>query len=224
MYEKILLWKVGEDVETKSFKGHGSGSDVIDLSKDDKMLLTYAMSENVVRFWDVESGLEQSSLDLDRAGQTATFVKLSPDGKRVLFGGHEEFIRVWNVPPPTPTFRAPAGTAQVLAARPDGALFATAGLEPHFALAATDADVIKTYVALGLGVGIVAAVAYQAERDAPLVALDARHLFAANVTRVAVKRQGLLREVDYDFIRTFAPPLTREVVQAALRADATAAA
>jgi LysR family cys regulon transcriptional activator len=103
------------------------------------------------------------------------------------------------------------------------AAFDAAGLKPHFALVAMDADVIKTYVALGLGVGIVAAVAYQAERDAPLVALDARHLFAANVTRVALRRQAQLRDVDFDFIRTFAPPLTREVVQSALRADAAAA-
>ena len=103
------------------------------------------------------------------------------------------------------------------------AAFDAAGLKPHFALVAMDADVIKTYVSLGLGVGIVAAVAYQAERDAPLIALDARHLFAANVTRVALRRQAQLRDVDFDFIRTFAPPLTREVVQSALRADAAAA-
>lgn len=99
------------------------------------------------------------------------------------------------------------------------AAFAAAGLKPDFALVAMDADVIKTYVSLGLGVGIVAAVAHQPERDTPLLALDARHLFAANLTRLAVRRNTLLREVDYEFIRAFASPLTREVVQAALHAD-----
>jgi LysR family transcriptional regulator, cys regulon transcriptional activator len=101
------------------------------------------------------------------------------------------------------------------------AAFTGAGLKPEFALIATDADVIKTYVALGLGVGIVAAVAYQADRDAPLLALEARHLFAPNVTRLAVPRGAQLREVDYEFIRAFASPLTREVVQAALDAPPT---
>jgi LysR family cys regulon transcriptional activator len=99
--------------------------------------------------------------------------------------------------------------------------FAAAGLKPDFALVAMDADVIKTYVTLGLGVGIVAAVAYQPERDAPLVALDARHLFAANLTRLAVRCNAQLREVDYEFIRAFASPLTREVVDAALNPPAS---
>jgi LysR family cys regulon transcriptional activator len=101
--------------------------------------------------------------------------------------------------------------------------FSAAGLKPDFTLVAMDADVIKTYVRLGLGVGIMAALAYRPERDAPLVALDARHLFAANLTRLAVRRGALLRDIDFAFIGAFAAPLTREVVQAALSADASAA-
>jgi len=97
--------------------------------------------------------------------------------------------------------------------------FAAAGLAPTLALTAMDADVIKTYVELGLGVGIVAAIAYDPQRDTHLRALDARHLFAVNMTRLAVKRGSYLRGYVFDFIEGFAPSLKREVVQAALEAD-----
>jgi len=86
------------------------------------------------------------------------------------------------------------------------AAFVAAGLRPEFALVAMDADVIKTYVRLGLGVGIIAAVAFDPQRDAPLQALEARHLFEPNLTRLAVRRDALLRDVDYAFIAAFAPP------------------
>ena len=94
--------------------------------------------------------------------------------------------------------------------------FAKAGLVPDVVLSAMDADVIKTYVELGLGVGIVASIAFDAERDRGLVALDARHLFASNMTRVAVRRGAFLRGYAYEFIRYFAPPLTRALVDQAL--------
>jgi LysR family transcriptional regulator, cys regulon transcriptional activator len=94
--------------------------------------------------------------------------------------------------------------------------FAHAGLEFEVGLSAMDADVIKTYVDLGLGVGVIASVAFDEKRDANLVALDARHLFATNTTRIAVKRGAFLRAYVFDFIRTFAAPLTREVVERAL--------
>jgi LysR family cys regulon transcriptional activator len=82
-----------------------------------------------------------------------------------------------------------------------------------------DTDVIKTYVELGIGVGIIASVGYDEQRDSSLVALDARHLFAVNTTRVAVKRNAWLRGYAYAFIHTFAPSLTREVVERALCAE-----
>jgi LysR family cys regulon transcriptional activator len=82
-----------------------------------------------------------------------------------------------------------------------------------------DTDVIKTYVELGIGVGIIASVGYDEQRDGGLVALDARHLFAVNTTRVAVKRNAWLRGYAFDFIHTFAPTLTREVVERALAAE-----
>ncbi len=94
--------------------------------------------------------------------------------------------------------------------------FARAGLAPDVVLEAMDADVIKTYVELGLGVGIVAAIAHDEERDRHLVALDARHLFAANMTRLAVKRGSWLRDYVYGFIEIFAPPLTRALVARAM--------
>lgn len=95
--------------------------------------------------------------------------------------------------------------------------FAAAGIEPRIVLTAMDADVIKTYVELGLGVGIVAAIAYDESRDRLLRAIDARHLFAANLTRVAVRRGAYLRDFAYAFIETFAPPLSRELVEKGLR-------
>lgn len=93
------------------------------------------------------------------------------------------------------------------------------GLAPQFVLTAMDADVIKTYVELGLGVGIVASIAYDEERDQHLRALDARHLFAVNMTRLALRRGTWLRAYVYDFIETFASPLTRPVVERALNQE-----
>ena len=98
--------------------------------------------------------------------------------------------------------------------------FGAEGLVPTLALTAMDADVIKTYVELGLGVGIVASIAYDPERDRGLRALDARHLFAVNMTRLAVRRGAWLRGYAYAFIEGFAPTLTREVVQRALEGEA----
>ncbi len=94
--------------------------------------------------------------------------------------------------------------------------FRDAGLAFEVGLSAMDADVIKTYVDLGLGVGVIASVAFDEVRDANLVALDASHLFATNTTRIAIKRGAYLRGYVFDFISTFAAPLTRAVVERAL--------
>ncbi|WP_298011321.1 CysB family HTH-type transcriptional regulator [uncultured Aquabacterium sp.] len=95
--------------------------------------------------------------------------------------------------------------------------FARAGIKPSIVLSAMDADVIKTYVELGMGVGIVASIAYDADRDRNLRALDAGHLFEVNMTRLAFRKGAFLRGYAYAFIETFAPPLTREVVEQAVR-------
>ena len=96
--------------------------------------------------------------------------------------------------------------------------FEHAGLKPNLVLSAMDADVIKTYVELGLGVGIIAAIAYDEARDANLRAIDAGHLFATNMTRIAVRRGAYLRDYVYAFIQTFAAPLERALVERALAA------
>ncbi|MEK8046641.1 CysB family HTH-type transcriptional regulator [Ideonella margarita] len=101
--------------------------------------------------------------------------------------------------------------------------FKRAGLAPKVVLTAMDADVIKTYVELGMGVGIIAAIAFDDERDNHLRALDARHLFQVNTTSVGVRRGGLLRSYAYEFISTFAPHLARDVVQQAQAAPADVA-
>jgi LysR family cys regulon transcriptional activator len=93
--------------------------------------------------------------------------------------------------------------------------FRNAGLNPKVAFTATDTDVIKTYVRLGLGVGIVAGMAYDPEHDQDLVKIDASHLFASSLTRIGFRRGTFLRGYMYDFIELFAPHLTPPVVQAA---------
>ncbi len=95
--------------------------------------------------------------------------------------------------------------------------FSAAGIEPDIVLSAMDADVIKTYVELGLGIGIVASIAFDAERDRTLRTIDVGHLFEVNVTRLALRRGTWLRGYVYDFIESFAPSLTRDVVEGALR-------
>lgn len=99
------------------------------------------------------------------------------------------------------------------------AAFSKAGLEVEIALEAMDTDVIKTYVELGVGVGIIASVGFDEDRDTGLACMDARHLFALNTTRVAIKRGAFLRGYVRDFIQTFAPSLTHEVVRRALEGE-----
>lgn len=94
--------------------------------------------------------------------------------------------------------------------------FAQHQLAPNIVLTAMDADVIKTYVALGMGVGIVASIAYEAERDTALRALDAGALFGINLTRLAVRRGSYLRSYVYAFIESFAPMLNRTLVEKTL--------
>ena len=88
--------------------------------------------------------------------------------------------------------------------------FAARGLEPEIALTALDSDVIKSYVALGLGVGIISSRAYRAGKDEGLVALDCDHLFPAQTTRLAFRRGAYLRGFTVEFIRLFAPNVRAE--------------
>ena len=91
--------------------------------------------------------------------------------------------------------------------------FEQRGLAPQVVLTAFDADVIKTYVELGLGVGIMAAMAFDAKRDRQLRSIDASHLFPSSTTRLGIKRGAYLRRYAYDFIELFAPNLSRGLVE-----------
>ena len=97
--------------------------------------------------------------------------------------------------------------------------FDRAGLEPRVVFTATDADVIKTYVRLGLGIGIMARMAFDPLQDKDLVAIDASHLFAPSTTMIAFRRGTFLRTNMYDFMELFAPHLTKTQVQAAFAAS-----
>ena len=94
--------------------------------------------------------------------------------------------------------------------------FQSQGLTPKVVFTAADADVIKTYVRLGLGVGIVATMSFDENTDADLVCLDAQHLFRPSVTRIGFRKGTFLRGYMYDFIQRFAPHLTKERVDEAV--------
>lgn len=91
--------------------------------------------------------------------------------------------------------------------------FSDAGIEPDIVMSALDADVIKTYIELDLGVGIIASGAYNVARDSTLRLLPSDHLFPANTTRIAVRRGHYLRGFAYRFIELCSPALTKDVVQ-----------
>lgn len=90
--------------------------------------------------------------------------------------------------------------------------FINQGLAPRVVFTAADADVIKAYVRLGLGIGIIASMAYDQQLDSDLVALDASHLFKSSTTKIGFRRGTFLRGFMYEFIEEFAPHLTREIV------------
>ncbi|MFN7834582.1 MAG: CysB family HTH-type transcriptional regulator [Burkholderiaceae bacterium] len=106
--------------------------------------------------------------------------------------------------------KAFAGRAKIDAA------FAAQKLQPEIVLAGIDADLIKTYVSLGLGVGIIAAVAFDAQKDAPLARIVTDGLFGINTTRVGIRQGVFMRTLAYDFIQMFAPALTRKLIDRAL--------
>ncbi len=97
--------------------------------------------------------------------------------------------------------------------------FESRGLAPQIVLSAQDSDVIKTYVELGLGVGILAKMAFDPERDRALRAIDASHLFESSTTHLGIKRGAYLRRYAYDFIETFAPQLPRPLVERVVQGE-----
>ena len=95
--------------------------------------------------------------------------------------------------------------------------FDTRGLTPNVVLTAIDADVIKTYVELGLGIGILAQMAFEPKRDKQLRSIDASHLFEPSTTRIGISRNSYIRGYVFDFIEIFAPHLSHTVVKAAMK-------
>ncbi|MDP2246738.1 MAG: CysB family HTH-type transcriptional regulator, partial [Nitrosomonadales bacterium] len=95
-------------------------------------------------------------------------------------------------------------------------VFDKQGLSPNIVLTAIDADVIKTYVNLGLGIGLLANMAYDKERDANLSMIDASHLFPESTTYMGIRRDAYLRGFIYAFIELLAPGYDKKAVQAAL--------
>lgn len=104
------------------------------------------------------------------------------------------------------------------------AAFAARGLAIDVVLTAIDSDVIKTYVELGMGVGIIAAMAFDPERDRALRTIDGTPLFRVNTTRLALRRGAFLRGFTFEFIERFAPHLRRKAVEQALAGEAAAGA
>lgn len=98
------------------------------------------------------------------------------------------------------------------------AAFHAAGLKPDVVFTAVDADVIKTYVRLGLGIGITASMAFDPAADHGLVSLPADRLFEDSITWIGCRRDLILRRYMYDFIGLFAPHLTRERIERSLQA------
>jgi LysR family cys regulon transcriptional activator len=96
--------------------------------------------------------------------------------------------------------------------------FESRGLAPQVVLTALDSDVIKTYVELGLGIGIMAKMAFDPKRDRTLRALDAAHLFPSSTTRLGIRRGAYLRRYAYEFIELFAPQLSRDLVERTVKA------
>lgn len=95
--------------------------------------------------------------------------------------------------------------------------FLDADVEPQIVFTATDADVIKTYVRLGVGIGVVATMAVDEALDDDLVKIDASHLFEYSTTKIGFRRGSFPRSYMYDFIERFAPHLTRSVIEQAMQ-------
>lgn len=98
------------------------------------------------------------------------------------------------------------------------AAFEAKHIVPNIVLTAIDADVIKTYVNLGLGIGLLASMAYDAERDSNLAQIDASHLFPMNTTYLGIRRDAYLRSYVYQLIQLLAPDFDRKAVEGALKA------
>jgi LysR family transcriptional regulator, cys regulon transcriptional activator len=191
------------------------------------------------RYPDVELMLRQGTpaeiVELVRLGEADLCIgsEASEDAEGLAAFACYDMQRIVLTPPGHPLLKVRKLTLEKLAAYPiityDAPFigrsrlvhaFHERGLKPKIVLSAIDTDVIKAYVELGLGIAIVAELAYDRARDRSLRAMTARHLFEPNTIHLAVRRNDYLREYVYDFISLYAPHLTRERVAAGQRAKA----
>ncbi|MBB5017683.1 LysR family cys regulon transcriptional activator [Chitinivorax tropicus] len=133
-----------------------------------------------------------------------------PEGHPLLALGHDVALEEISAYPIITYDFAFAGRSKINKA------FESRGITPNVVLTAIDTDVIKTYVGLGLGVGLIASMAFEPQRDVGLRAIDASHLFEASTTRIGIRRDAYLRGYTYAFIELFAPHQTRATVEAAM--------
>src|SRR5512145_234146 len=180
----------------------------------------YVLPEVIKQFRDKypEVGLHLHQGTSEQIGEMAALDRIDfaiATGSQSLFDGYAllpcyRWHRHVVVPREHPFAKLKKLTLKQLAAQQ---IFAEQGLVPNVVLTARDADVIKTYVRLGLGVGIVASMAFDARDDEDLVKIDTSDLFPAHVTWIGFRRGGLLRKYQLDFIQLFGPHLTRRLIE-----------
>ena len=221
----------------KEYAAHDSGSFTIATTHTQaRYMLPKVVQAFMVKFPKVRLSLLQGNpkqiADMVKSGQAdlaiATEAIAAMDGLVTLPCYQWEHVVV--VPPDHDLLRSKAVSLEEIASYPlityDAAFagrskidhaFSLRELKPDVLLEAIDADVIKTYVELGMGVGIIAGMAFDAERDRNLRTIPVGHLFGMNVSRVAVKQGAYLRSYIYTFIELLAPSLTRKMVESAMR-------
>jgi LysR family cys regulon transcriptional activator len=221
----------------KEYAAHDSGSFTIATTHTQaRYMLPKVVQAFMVKFPKVRLSLLQGNpkqiADMVKSGQAdlaiATEAIAAMDGLVTLPCYQWEHVVV--VPPDHDLLRSKAVSLEEIASYPlityDAAFagrskidhaFSLRELKPDVLLEAIDADVIKTYVELGMGVGIIAGMAFDSDRDRNLRTIPVGHLFGMNVSRVAVKQGAYLRSYIYTFIELLAPSLTRKMVEAAMR-------
>jgi len=221
----------------KEYAAHDSGSFTIATTHTQaRYMLPKVVQAFMLKFPKVRLSLLQGNpkqiADMVKSGQAdlaiATEAIAAMDGLVTMPCYQWEHVVV--VPPEHDLLRSKAVSLEEIATYPlityDAAFagrskidhaFSLRELKPDVLLEAIDADVIKTYVELGMGVGIIAGMAFDVERDRNLRTIPVGHLFGMNVSRVAVKQGAYLRSYIYTFIELLAPSLTRKMVEAAMR-------
>ncbi|MEW7851405.1 CysB family HTH-type transcriptional regulator [Massilia aurea] len=221
----------------KEYAAHDSGSFTIATTHTQaRYMLPKVVQAFMLKYPKVRLSLLQGNpkqiADMVKSDQAdlaiATEAITTIDGLVTLPAYQWEHVVV--APPDHPLFKSRAISLEEIASYPiityDAAFagrskidhaFGLRSLKPDVLLEAIDADVIKTYVELGMGIGIIAGMAYDAERDRGLRALPVGHLFGMNTSRVAIKQGAYLRSYVYTFIELLAPTLNRKMVESAMR-------